>query len=59
VPREGGEGGRAPSFTGKLRTGDTDADMIRVIASGIPGTEMPSYEARLGQAKIARSAFSC
>jgi hypothetical protein len=33
--------------------------MIRVIASGIPGTEMPSYEARLGQAKIARSAFSC
>jgi hypothetical protein len=59
VPREGGEGGRAPSLTGKLRTGDTDADMIRVIASGIPGTEMPSYEARLGQAKIARSAFSC
>lgn len=51
---KGGEGGRAPSLTGSLRIGDSDADMIRVIAGGIPGTEMPSYEARLGRPKIER-----
>jgi putative heme-binding domain-containing protein len=51
---KGGEGGRAPSLTGRLRAGDTDSDMARVVAAGIPGTEMPAYEARLGTEKIAR-----
>src|SRR4051812_49285060 len=50
----GGEGGRAPSLTGRLHAGDSDADMIRVIAAGIPGTEMSAYSARLGDEKIAR-----
>jgi putative heme-binding domain-containing protein len=51
---KGGEGGRAPSLTGRLRAGDTDTDVIRVVAGGLPGTEMMSYEARLGPEKIAR-----
>jgi len=51
---KGGEGGRAPSLTGHLRSGDNDADAIRVVSGGIPGTEMMSYEARLGPEKIAR-----
>jgi putative heme-binding domain-containing protein len=50
----GGEGGRAPSLTGRLHAGDTDADMIRVIAAGIPGTDMSAYSVRLGDEKIAR-----
>jgi cytochrome c oxidase cbb3-type subunit III len=50
----GGEGGRAPSLTGRLHAGDTDADMARVIAGGIAGTDMLAYAARLGDEKIAR-----
>src|SRR3954470_20150354 len=50
----GGEGGRAPSLTGRLHAGESDADMARVISSGVPGTEMMSYAARLGDEKIAR-----
>ena len=50
----GGEGGRAPSLTGRLHAGDTDADMSRVIAGGIAGTEMLGYATRLGDEKIAR-----
>src|ERR1051325_1680516 len=50
----GGEGGRAPSLTGRLHAGDTDGDMARVVANGMPGTEMLSYSARLGEEKIAR-----
>src|SRR4051812_17359070 len=49
----GGEGGRAPSLTGRLHAGDADADMLRVISAGIPGTEMLSYSARLGDDKVA------
>ena len=49
-----GEGGRGPSLTGRLRAGDADSDMARVIAGGIPGTEMLAYSARLGDEKIAR-----
>jgi putative heme-binding domain-containing protein len=51
---KGGEGGRAPSLTGNLHAGDAEADVIRVVSGGIPGTEMMSYEARLGPEKIAR-----
>jgi putative heme-binding domain-containing protein len=51
---KGGEGGRAPSLTGRLHAGDGDADMARVISGGLSGTEMSSYEARLGPEKIAR-----
>jgi cytochrome c oxidase cbb3-type subunit 3 len=50
----GGEGGRAPSLTGRLHAGETDADMVRVVQRGIPGTEMSAYSARLGDEGIAR-----
>jgi cytochrome c oxidase cbb3-type subunit 3 len=50
----GGEGGRAPSLTGRLHAGDSESDMARVVANGLPGTEMLSYSARLGDEKIAR-----
>src|ERR1041384_1027569 len=51
---KGGEGGRAPSLTGRLRAGDSDADVFRTISAGIPGTEMSSYDPRLGSEKISR-----
>jgi len=51
---KGGEGGRAPSLTGHLHVGDAEVDVIRVVSRGIAGTEMTSYEARLGPEKIAR-----
>jgi cytochrome c oxidase cbb3-type subunit III len=39
---KGGRGG--PDLTrGSFRGGDTDADLYRVIAGGVPGTEMPSF----------------
>lgn len=50
----GGEGGRAPSLTGRLRAGDEDADVIRTVSAGLPGTDMGSYETRLGPEKIRR-----
>src|SRR5690349_6382439 len=50
----GGEGGRAPSLTGRLRAGESDADMLRVVSNGIAGTEMASYSIRLGNEKIAQ-----
>ena len=53
---KGAEGGRAPSLTGHLHVGDAEADVIRVVSGGIAGTEMTSYEVRLGPDKIARIA---
>jgi putative heme-binding domain-containing protein len=41
-------------LTGHLHVGDAEADVIRVVSGGIAGTEMTSYEARLGPEKIAR-----
>ena len=38
------EGGRGPDLTlAAFLNGDTDADLYRVIANGVPGTEMPGY----------------
>ena len=43
-----GEGGRGPDLTrGTFSNGDQDADLFRVIAQGVPGTEMPEFSARL------------
>ena len=39
-----GQGGRAPDLTtGSFASGDKDADLFRVIAHGVEGTEMTSY----------------
>ncbi len=49
------QGGRAPNLTrGSFHAGDTDADLFRVISEGIPGTEMSSYDERLGPENIWR-----
>ncbi len=41
------EGGRGPALDrGEFDAGDTDVDLYRVIAAGIPGTEMPAYGER-------------
>src|SRR5215472_14803874 len=43
-----GEGGRGPDLTrGTFSNGDQDVDLFRVIAQGVPGTEMPGFSARL------------
>ena len=43
------KGGRSgPDLTsGQYAAGDTDADLYRVISSGVPGTEMPNFGQRL------------
>jgi len=39
------QGGRGPDLTrGTFNSGDTDAELFRVIKDGVPGTEMPSFE---------------
>ena len=42
-------GGRnGPDLTrGTFAAGDTDADLFRVVSNGVPGSEMPAFEARL------------
>src|SRR5205085_6267736 len=38
------KGGRAPDLTsGRWRSGGSDAEVIRNITRGIPGTEMPAF----------------
>ena len=38
------EGGQAPALNrGEFEAGDTDLDIYRVIAEGVPGTEMPAF----------------
>src|SRR5213594_2536508 len=38
-----GEGGRGPNLvTGRFYRGATDADLLKNISEGIPGTEMPA-----------------
>ena len=47
-------GGRGPDLTrGVFRHGTTDSDLSRVIAQGVPGTEMGDYD-RLGKENIGR-----
>ncbi|HMD50567.1 MAG TPA: c-type cytochrome [Bryobacteraceae bacterium] len=42
------QGGRGPDLTlGTYSSGDTDADLFRVIARGVPGSEMAGYSGRV------------
>ena len=48
------DGGRGPDLTlGTYSAGDRDADLIRVIARGVPGTEMAGYAGRITDQEIA------
>jgi putative heme-binding domain-containing protein len=48
------EGGRGPDLTrGVYTSGDSDKDLFRVIATGVPGTEMAGYSSRLDNDEIA------
>jgi putative heme-binding domain-containing protein len=49
------QGGRGPDLTrASFSAGDSDADLFRVIAKGVEGTEMESYSARFDDAMIWR-----
>jgi cytochrome c oxidase cbb3-type subunit III len=49
------EGGRGPDLTlGTYSAGDRDADLFRVIARGVPGTEMAAYAGRVEDQEIWR-----
>src|SRR5579863_8879152 len=49
------EGGRGPDLTlGSYSAGDKDADLYRVIARGVPGSEMAAYAATLDDDQIWR-----
>ncbi len=49
------EGGRGPDLTlGTFAAGDRDADLVRVIARGVPGTEMAAYAGRVSDLEIAQ-----
>ncbi|HUQ92181.1 MAG TPA: c-type cytochrome, partial [Bryobacteraceae bacterium] len=50
-----GHGGRGgPDLvSGRWKHGSTDADLARVIAQGVPGTEMPAFSGRFSPDQIA------
>ncbi len=49
------DGGRGPALNrGEFAAGDTDLDIYRVIAEGVPGTEMSGYAARNSEESIWR-----
>jgi cytochrome c oxidase cbb3-type subunit 3 len=49
------QGGRGPDLTrGTFASGDSDAELYRVIAHGVEGTEMTSYEGRFDDPMIWR-----
>ncbi len=49
------DGGRGPDLTlGSYSAGDRDADLFRVIARGVPGSEMASYAGRVDDEGIWR-----
>ena len=49
------EGGRGPALNrGEFATGDTDLAIYRVIANGVPGTEMPPFGRRSTEENIWR-----
>ena len=51
----GAEGGRGPDLTrGTYTAGDRDADLFRVISTGVPGSEMAAYGGRLENDQIWR-----
>src|SRR5207302_2108858 len=37
-----------------FNAGDTDADLLRVLSAGVPGTEMPGFGARLDEDDVWR-----
>ena len=48
-------GGRGPDLTrGVYFAGESDSDLYRIIANGVPGTEMPSFSDDLGEDAIWR-----
>ena len=50
-----GNGGRGPDLvSGRWNHGSTDADLERVIASGVPGTDMPAFGERFNQEEIGK-----
>lgn len=49
------QGGRGPDLTlGTFNNGNDDKDLFRVIANGVPGTEMPGFVANSGDENIWR-----
>jgi putative heme-binding domain-containing protein len=49
------DGGRGPDLTlGSYSSGDRDADLFRVIARGVPGSEMAGYSGRVDDEGIWR-----
>lgn len=47
------DGGRGPDLTlGTYTAGDRDADLVRVISRGVPGTEMAGYAGRVTDGEI-------
>ncbi len=48
-----GHGGRGPDLvSGRWSHGSTDADLARVIADGVPGSDMPAFGARFNEQEI-------
>ena len=49
------DGGRGPALNrGEFAAGDTDLELYRVIAQGVPGSEMPGFAQRNSEASIWR-----
>ena len=49
------DGGRGPALNrGQFAAGDTDLDLYRVIARGVPGSEMPGFAERNSEESIWR-----
>jgi putative heme-binding domain-containing protein len=48
----GGDGGMGPNLQGKLRHGTTTASIVDIIASGIPGTDMPAFRSPLTERSL-------
>ena len=51
-----GVGGMGPNLQGKLRHGASLASIVDIIASGIPGTDMPSFRSPLTERSIRQTA---
>jgi cytochrome c oxidase cbb3-type subunit 3 len=50
-----GNGGRGPDLvSGRWTHGSADADLARVIAHGVPGSDMPAFGERLNESDIAK-----
>jgi cytochrome c oxidase cbb3-type subunit III len=50
-----GNGGRGPDLvSGRWSHGGADADLARVIANGVPGSDMPAFGGRLNESDIGK-----